>query len=158
MEFTWDVVCTDPGVAKIMINPSSIGHIGEADIVTFYQAYGVVEVSIDIKPGSDPNSINLKSKGLIPVAILGSATFDVTTVDVTTLLFEGALPAHDLSDPLVYADHLQDVNGDGYLDLVSHYRTQDTGITKGDTSATLTGLTNTGWLIVGTDSVRTVGK
>ena len=158
MEFTWDVVCTEPGDAKIRINPSSIGHIGEADTVTFHQAYGVVEVSIDIKPGSDPNSINPKSKGLIPVAILGSDTFDVTTVDITTLDFEGASPAHDLTDPDVYAEHLQDVNGDGFTDLVSHYRTQYTGITSGDTSATLTGYTYGGMVIVGTDSVRTVGK
>ena len=158
MEFTWDVVCTEPGDAKIRINPSSIGHIGEADTVTFHQAYGVVEVSIDIKPGSDPNSINPKSKGLIPVAILGSDTFDVTTVDITTLDFEGASPAHDLTDPDVYAEHLQDVNGDGFTDLVSHYRTQETGITSGDTSATLTGYTYGGMRIVGTDSVRTVGK
>ncbi len=61
-----------------------------------------VAVDIDIKPGSDPNSINLKSKGVIPVAILGSAIFDVTYVDVTTLVFAGASPAHDLNDPLVY--------------------------------------------------------
>ena len=118
-----------------------------------------LEVAIDIKPGSDPNSINLKSKGVIPVAILGSADFDVTDVDVTTLSFAGASPVHDLTDLLVYADHLQDVNLDGFTDLVCHFRTQDTNIASGDTSATLTGAT----IIVpvvfsGTDSVRTVGK
>ena len=85
---------------------------------------------IDIKPGSDPNSINLKNKnGVIPVGLLGSETFDVTTVDVTTLVFEGALPDHDLTDAAVYAGHLQDVNDDGFLDLVSHYRAQETGLT-----------------------------
>ena len=110
-------------------------------------------VDIDIKPGSDPNSINLKSKGVIPVAILGSAIFDVTDVDVTTLVFAGASPAHDLNDPLVYADHLQDVNGDGFMDLVCHFRTQDTDIAPGDTEATLTSST-----ITGTDSVNIVGK
>lgn len=31
-------------------------------------------VTIDIKPGSDPNSINLRSKGVIPVAILSTNT------------------------------------------------------------------------------------
>lgn len=82
-------------------------------------------VDVDIKPGSWPNSINTKSKGVIPVAILGSAYFDVTTIDVTTLWFMCASPAHDLTDPDVYMDHLQDVNLDGYVDLVAHYRTQD---------------------------------
>ncbi len=112
-----------------------------------------VAVDIDIKPGSDPNSINLKSKGVIPVAILGSANFDVADVDVATLVFAGASPAHDLTDPVVYADHLQDVNLDGFMDLVCHFRTQDTGIDPLDTEATLTDGN-----ITGTDSVNIVGK
>lgn len=120
----------------------------------------VIEVSIDIKPGSDPNAINLKSKGVIPVAILGSATFDVTTVDVTTLSFgpAGAAPAHDLTDPDVLSEHRQDVNGDGYVDLVSHYRVQETGIAAGDTKACLTGLTVFNQAIKGCDAIVTVPK
>ena len=119
-----------------------------------------IALTIDIKPGSDRNSINPNSKGVIPVAILGSASFDVTTVDVTTLAFgpDGATPAHDLTDPLVYANHLQDVNGDGFTDLVSHYRTQDTGIAKGDTEACLTGETTGGVAIWSCDAIKTVGK
>jgi hypothetical protein len=45
------------------------------------------EVKIDIEPGSDGNPINPKSRGVIPVAILGSDTFEVADVDVTTLAF-----------------------------------------------------------------------
>ena len=124
------------------------------------EVLGVQEIEIDIKPGGGRNSINPNNKGLIPVAILGSATFDVTTVDVTTLTFgpDGATPAHDLTDPNVYADHLQDVNSDGFMDLVSHYRTQDTGIAKGDTEACLTGATTSGVTILGCDAIKTVGK
>jgi hypothetical protein len=40
-----------------------------------------VEVYVDIKPGSCPNPFNSKSKGSVPVAIVGTAEFDVTTVD-----------------------------------------------------------------------------
>ena len=114
---------------------------------------------IDIKPGSFPNSINAKSNGLVPVAILGSATFDVTQVDVTTLEFGpgGATPAHDLTDLDTYFEHLQDVNDDGFLDLVSHYRQKEVGLQSGDTTATLSGnlLPEFGGIdICGTDSVR----
>jgi len=115
-------------------------------------------VDVDIKPGSDPNSIKLDNRGVIPVAILGSASFDVSDVDVATLAFgpDGVAPAHDLTDPLVLAEHTQDVNGDGFLDLVSHYRNNETGIACGDTTATLSGALNDGTPFVGFDSVRTV--
>jgi hypothetical protein len=115
------------------------------------------ELEIDIKPGSDPNSIKLRNKGVIPVAILGSAALDVTTVDVTTLAFgpSGASPRHDLPDAEVHANHLEDVNGDGFLDLVSHYRTRETGIAVGDTEACLTGV-NSGTPFIACDAVRTL--
>ena len=116
----------------------------------------VVAATIDIKPGSDPNSINLKGKGVIPVAILTTPDFDATTVNWTTVSFEGASPAHDLSDPLALADHQRDVDEDGDIDFVFHFRTQDTGIVTGDIEACLEGTTLGGTFIQGCDSVRTV--
>ncbi len=111
-----------------------------------------VNVDIDIKPNSDPNSVNPKSMGLVPVAILGSDTFDVSDVDVTTLTFglDGATPAH--------GGHLEDVNDDGFTDLVTHYKQKETGITKGDTEACLTGETFDATPIEGCDSIKTPGK
>lgn len=44
-------------------------------------------VVIDIKPGSDPNAINPRSKGVIPVAILTTDTFDAQSVDPSTVQF-----------------------------------------------------------------------
>ena len=115
---------------------------------------------VDIKPGSFPNSINIKSMGVVPVAILGSPEFDVTTIDVTTLSFgpAGAAPAHDLSNPDTYDEHLQDVNDDGFLDLVSHYKQKETGIACDDTEATITGVLIDGSPIDGTDSVNPICK
>lgn len=109
-----------------------------------------VAVSIDIKPGSDPNSINPRSKGVIPVAILTTETFDASTVDPTTVQFgpNGAAPVHAA---------LEDVDGDTDLDLILHFRTQETGIACGDTEAVLTGETTGGQAIQGSDSVNTVG-
>ena len=42
-------------------------------------------VSLDIKPGSCPNPVNVISKGVVPVAILGTADFDVTEVDIASI-------------------------------------------------------------------------
>ena len=108
-------------------------------------------VMIDIKPGSDPNPVNPFAQGTIPVAILGTGTFDVSDVDVTTLAFgsDRSAPAHP------QGGHFQDVNGDSLMDLLSHYRTQETGITSGDTEACVTGETLSGIPIEGCDAIAT---
>lgn len=116
-----------------------------------------LQVVIDIKPGSDPNAINPnKSRGLVPVAILTTDVgdgdpldFDATTVDPSTVEFAGASIVHA-------AGHIEDVDSDGDLDLVLHFRVQETTIACGDIEAMLTGATFGGQAFAGTDSVKTV--
>jgi hypothetical protein len=109
-------------------------------------------VGIDIMPGSKPKTINLKSKGPIPVAVLGSAAFDATQVDSSTVRFG---PANAL------ADHggrvkISDVNRDGLADAVFEFRTEDTGIECGSNIASLRGKTFIGGTFEGSDSIQTV--
>lgn len=113
-----------------------------------------VEVGIDIKPGSDPNSINLDSNGVIPVAILGSADFDASTVDPSTVLLGGS--AARVKGKSGNAGSLEDVNNDGYLDLVVQVYTNQ--FEPGVGMAELTGETYSGIPIFGTDSISIVSK
>ncbi len=114
-----------------------------------------IAVSIDIKPGSDPNSINLGSNGTVPVAILSSDTFDATTVNPSTITLAGATVALKGKAETPMASS-QDVNGDGLLDLVVHVTTDALVLTDGDTIAILVGTTYDGWNIIGQDTVRIV--
>jgi hypothetical protein len=131
----------DPGVGLICFE-GAVVHIGPS----------VLTVQVDIKPGSFPNPINPKSRGVIPVAIMTTATFDALTVDPLTVKFgpAGAVEAHGKGHP-------EDVDGDGKLDLVLHFGTQESGIKAGDVSAGLTGKTFAGQDIAGSDAIVTVG-
>jgi hypothetical protein len=114
----------------------------------------VLKVSIDIKPGGNPNPINLKSQGTVPVAILGTGDFDATTVDPTTVTLAGA-PVKLKKNGTPMAAY-EDANGDGRVDLVLHVSTKDLQLDGSSTEAVLTGHTYDGTAITGTDTVRIV--
>ena len=72
---------------------------------------------MDIKPGSFPNPINPSSRGVVPVAILGSESFDVRIIDAATIeIDDDRLPGGGVA-PTRVQKSLEDVNGDGFLDL-----------------------------------------
>jgi hypothetical protein len=115
-------------------------------------------VPIDVKPGSCPNPLSLKAKGVLPVAILGLDDFDVTQIDpaTVTLFRKGVLDAVHVSplrwsledagfpyEPFIgkmYADdcleYYPDDCGvfDGYLDLSFKFKAQEVVAALGDVS------------------------
>jgi len=120
---------------------------------------GIVIVEIDIKPGSDPNSVNFKSKGVLPVAILTTDTFDATTVNPDTLIFTAAVDlSEDKVEPNCVRHGIEDVDGDGDLDLVCKFPQKTTWITCDTTQGVITGETFSGQFIRGFDSINPVGK
>lgn len=127
-----------------------------------------IEVSVDIKPGSSDNPINLRgiSQGRgrgesVPVAILTTADFDAADIDLSTLtLGNGDAPDTGVSVKNNGSPHaaLEDIDGDGDLDLVAHFPLAAL-VSNGDLSSTTAelcvgGNVNGGTAVHGCDSVR----
>jgi hypothetical protein len=118
------------------------------------------KVFVDIKPGSCPNPLNVTSKGVQPVAVMGTADFDVTTIDPATIRltregFEdvGVAPLRwayeDVATPFegqLCGCHA--LNGDGLMDLTLKFDTQAlvNALKLGDVSGQTIKLTLTGKL------------
>ena len=102
-------------------------------------AIPVIDVHVDIKPGSWPNPINKGSKGVISVTICGTEDFDVMTIDPGKVMMHnetsesGVAPLRwsyeDVATP--YQDETPDdpdgheETADGYIDLVFKFDTQE---------------------------------
>ncbi|MFC2085382.1 hypothetical protein ACFLS9_10015, partial [Bacteroidota bacterium] len=139
------------------IGPGSSGWVqthdedGEQTQINWEIPTDILEVVVDIKPGSKGNSINPNSRGVIPVAIITTEGFDASTVNASTVRFgpEKASPKNN--------GHLEDVNGDGDTDLLLQFKTQETGIQCSDTEVVLTGQTLGGILFESIVNIKTVG-
>ncbi len=97
-------------------------------------APSLLMVQLDVKPQSCPNPINTKSQGVLPVAILGTASFDVTQIDVSSITLEGVSPLRDaiedVATPLQVPtvpepDSCTDEGPDGFDDLTLKFDTQE---------------------------------
>jgi hypothetical protein len=90
-----------------------------------------IEVSIDIKPGSCPNPVNVKSMGVLPAAILGSEDFDVNSIDTASIRLAGIAPIRnsheDVASPVVDANECEctEDGPDGFGDLTLKFSTQE---------------------------------
>jgi hypothetical protein len=100
-------------------------------------------VYLDVKPGSCPNPVNARSKGVVPMAIVGSESFDVTQIDVSTLTLRRAdgvggivAPLSGPPGPGITTDDVatpfsgdlcdcHDLGGDGIDDLLLKFSTPE---------------------------------
>lgn len=152
----------DPGVNTIKLAVADAGDwILDSHVLikgeSFVCAPPYIDVSIDIKPGSDPNSINcLNEKEVIPVAILSTPDFDATMVDHTTVVFQGASECHVDKKTGIAKRHEEDVDMDGDIDLVFHFFLSETDLDCSATEGMLTGETFDGTPISGSDAINMV--
>jgi probable HAF family extracellular repeat protein len=87
-------------------------------------------VNIDIKPTFCPNPLNVYSRGVLPIAILGTDDFDVTAIVATSVRLAGVEPLRNsLEDVAGLVSDSNDCNctedgPDGFLDLTLKFKTQ----------------------------------
>jgi len=119
--------------------------------------WAVIQVDIDIKPGSDLNPINPQSQGLVPVAILTTDDFDAAAVNPDTILIASRRVAMRGKANKSMA-HLEDVDGDGDIDLLVQIGTDVEDDPWETGRVDLTGETFDGTSIIGYDYVLVVPK
>jgi sugar lactone lactonase YvrE len=165
---TNDVDATGPTpVGIFMIGQTEISLVvidtdglpSDPDVTTV--TVSTIDIAIDIKPGSYPNSINMGSHGVIPVAFLTGPEFDASTIDPLTVTLRG----EDFADGLVKLRgkkdvqpmaNLEDVDGDGDIDLVVHLETEKLAEYELDALCELGALTYDGYVVSGMDTINIV--
>ena len=101
-----------------------------ADSTLIIEPKPALWVAVDIKPGSCPNPVNVKSSGVLPVAILGTDDYDITTIDPTSIRLTGIEPLRssfeDVATPVSDANdcNCTEEGPDGFLDLTLKFKTQ----------------------------------
>ncbi len=146
-DFAYVALHTTAEVATIRLADNVLTErvpVGEGPVGIDFAEIPVEElpVSVDIKPGSWPNPLQLESKGVLPVAVCGTEDFDVTMIDPESveLTLEGlGIGVHplrwsygDVATPYMgepFGGH--DLGSDGYLDLMLKFKTQEVITTLG---------------------------
>jgi hypothetical protein len=127
-----------------VLDSGGSSYVGLDGIMVTEPAPEVIQVSIDVRPGSD-DCINIDGNGVVPVVLYGSAEFDVQNIDPASLRLGSAA--------VNGRTHVSDKNGDGYLDVKGHFRIGETGLQAGDTRVALTGVLEDGTAFEGVDTV-----
>ncbi len=133
---------TDPeGVVSTTPNEFTV-QVVDADVQVDFGDVFIIEVPVDVKPGSDINPLNLRSKGVLPVAILGAEDFDVSLIDPASLLLNGVAPLRWSYEDVCGPDDMSmDTDGDmdddghtpdGYGDMTLKFSTQEIAATLGE--------------------------
>ena len=158
----WGFVSDTPFTSVLLKNATQSSGVETYEMDNM--VYSDQTVSLDVHPQGCPNPINLKSKGVTPMAILGSDTLDVNDINIETLRINGVSPVghayEDVATPYEggfseTADKYEcnEDEGDGYMDLTLKFNTQELGLTAGEQFLTITGERNNGMAITGKDVV-----
>ncbi len=121
--------CIDAGDPNSLLDPDQTRNDMGA---LFFNQITTITIAIDIKPQSCPNPLNTKSKGVLPVAILGSDELDVSSINPQSVSLSGVSPIRwgieDVSTPIMERQNECDCTtdgADGFDDLTLKFKTQE---------------------------------
>lgn len=103
----WDI--RGPGYPRVVGGIVDIGAL-ESNVGKIQQ------INVDVKPGNEKNQVNFKKHGVVPIAVYTTEEFDAATLDASTIRLAGVEAQHIA---------LEDVDGDGDLDLILHFVVED---------------------------------
>ncbi len=138
-------------ILGVVLSIFCLGVLPQTVLAFDVPAIASLNMVIDIKPGGCENPLNVKSRGVLPVAILGTADLDVTTLDPTSFRLVTA-STFDTDGVPPFKSGVEDVAGppttvptceqttcsdtgtgpDGYPDLTLKFKTQDVVELLGD--------------------------
>ena len=130
-------------------SPGSVAMLLFASVALWPQA---IQVTIDVKPGDTPTTLERTRDGFVPVAILSTAKFDALTIDPTSVRVgrtgTEAEPARSMQT---------DVDRDDRLDLQVLVRVNDLGLACDTKTIRLTAKTTSGASVEGSEAVTITG-
>jgi hypothetical protein len=112
----------------------------------------VIRVSIDVKPGDTPTTLEPTRQGMVPIAVLSTKEFDASQIDADSVR-AGAMG----SEAPMFKSMLEDIDHDKDVDLLLLFRVKDLALTCGAKGVTLKGKTLKGQDIEGMEAVTMVG-
>ncbi len=147
---TYEVPQTPAAPEEIETAPEESDTVPE-DSGTAPESSDAVTASIDIKPGSCKNPLNVKSRGVLPVAILGSSSFEASKIDPSSVRLMD-IPALRSSVEDAADGNCATEGPDGYMDLNVKFDTQEIVSTlDGVIDNDVVTMTLTGTLLDGTE-------
>lgn len=109
----------------------AVATTSEASSHLLTTAQGPGTMTIDLLPGNPENTINLVSQRVIPVAILGSASFDINDLNPRTLKLR-AVSQNLVGKSDKSLCRQQDINEDSFMDLLCDFKTIGFHVEPGD--------------------------
>ena len=121
-------------------------------VVASQRTAAPVRVTVDVKPGDTPTTLEPKRQGMVPIAILSTKDFDAARIDIDTAR-AGATGV----EATAFKHMLEDVDRDNDIDLLMLFRVSDLALTCQSKGVTVKAKTDKGQEIEGAELVLMVG-